>query len=211
MTKKQLGIMLMLSVSTLLISLQFLTTKPRISVLLTPLELAGLYVYQKEGCMHCHSRVVRPLRDEHARYGDYSSTDELAFFRDKFTNRVRIGPDLARVGGKYSDTWLVQHFLDPRSQVGVSNMPAYPWLVRPLNLSDVQIWMQQHPYPEAYIAHALSDIPAQLTPQSEEEDGLLTRYQTMTKEIHIRNFDGQDGAATELDALIAYLQSLEAI
>lgn len=209
MHKKTFFIILCTSLLLLGIKFQFLTPIPKVHNLLTPLELSGLYIYQREGCMHCHSRVIRPLRDELERYGNHSISSDLAFFKDQKINRVRIGPDLANVAHKYSDQWLTKHLLNPRSHIAMSNMPAYPHLNQDLNLSYIHDWMQQHPYPKAYIAHARNDIPAQLNPSDDGVDGLTTRYQSPSKIIQIRNFDQQNGVATELDALIAFLQTLD--
>ncbi|MDQ6962865.1 MAG: cbb3-type cytochrome c oxidase subunit II [Mariprofundaceae bacterium] len=209
MHKKTFFIILCSSLVILGLKFQFLAPVEKTQKLLTPLELAGLYIYQREGCMHCHSRVIRPLRDELQRYGNHSISSDLAFFKDQKSNHIRIGPDLANVGHKYSDAWLSQHFQNPRSHITISNMPAYPHLNRALNTSNIDSWMQQHDYPKAYIAHALNDIPAQLDPDHEGVEGLTTRYQNPSKNIQIRNFDQQDGIATELDALISFLQTLD--
>lgn len=94
----------------------------------TALELAGRDLYQREGCYTCHSQMIRPFRDEKERYGHYSLASESAFDHPMQWGSKRTGPDLARVGGKYSDEWQRQHLRDPRSVVPESVMPSYPWL-----------------------------------------------------------------------------------
>jgi len=94
----------------------------------TPLELAGRNIYVREGCYNCHSQMIRPLRDEVERYGHYSLAAESMYDRPFQWGSKRTGPDLARVGGKYSDDWQRRHLVDPRAFVHESNMPAYPWL-----------------------------------------------------------------------------------
>lgn len=94
----------------------------------TALELAGRDIYQREGCYLCHSQMVRPFRDEKDRYGHYSLAVESKYDHPFQWGSKRTGPDLARVGGKYSDAWQIQHLRDPRSVVPESVMPGYPWL-----------------------------------------------------------------------------------
>src|SRR5690242_3633972 len=96
----------------------------------TPLQLAGRDVYQREGCMGCHTQTVRPLASEVARYGDYSKAGEFAYDRPHLWGSKRTGPDLARVGGKYNDAWHYRHFDNPQSIVPRSNMPAYAFLAK---------------------------------------------------------------------------------
>ncbi len=96
----------------------------------TALELAGRDIYQREGCYLCHSQMVRPFRDEKDRYGHYSLAVESKYDHPFQWGSKRTGPDLARVGGKYSDAWQIQHLRDPRSVVPESVMPGYPWLER---------------------------------------------------------------------------------
>ena len=94
----------------------------------TPLELAGRNIYVREGCYNCHSQMIRPLRDEVERYGHYSLAAESMYDRPFQWGSKRTGPDLARVGGKYSDAWQLDHLNEPRAVVPGSIMPAYPWL-----------------------------------------------------------------------------------
>lgn len=103
---------------------------------LSPLVLEGRDIYIREGCNNCHSQKIRPLRAEVERYGHYSVSGELVYDHPHLWGSKRTGPDLARVGGLYSDDWHYAHLLDPRAVVPGSNMPAYPWLFsRELNLS----------------------------------------------------------------------------
>jgi cytochrome c oxidase cbb3-type subunit 2 len=95
---------------------------------LTAVQLEGRDIYQREGCAVCHTQMVRPLQHETARYGHYSVAGEDAYEHPFLWGSKRTGPDLARVGGRYSDAWHVAHLMNPRSVVPVSNMPAYPWL-----------------------------------------------------------------------------------
>ncbi|MBI1362276.1 MAG: cytochrome-c oxidase, cbb3-type subunit II [Alphaproteobacteria bacterium] len=182
----------------------------------TPLELAGQQIYVSEGCHVCHSQMIRPLRDEVERYGHYSLAAESMYDHPFLWGSKRTGPDLARVGGKYSDEWQLQHLIDPRSVVPQSIMPPYAFLAgRPLDLSTLQDEMRALkaegvPYTDAMIASAPADAAAQADPDSEFEtmqavyDGIAGRKGS----VQIRNFDGQPGPPSEMDALIAYLQML---
>jgi len=174
----------------------------------TPLELAGRDVYIREGCYTCHSQMVRPLRDEVERYGHYSLAAESMYDHPFQWGSKRTGPDLARVGGRYSDEWHRDHLIDPQSVVPESVMPKYGFLLdRELDSHKIGDLMVTHrlvgvPYDDAMIANAAMDMQAQLDPDS-DTDGLTSRYATVT----ISNFDG-DQRATEMDALIAYMQML---
>jgi cytochrome c oxidase cbb3-type subunit 2 len=174
----------------------------------TPLELAGRDVYIREGCYTCHSQMVRPLRDEVERYGHYSLAAESMYDHPFQWGSKRTGPDLARVGGRYSDEWHRDHLIDPQSVVPESVMPKYGFLVdRELDSNKIGALMATHrmvgvPYDDAMIANAAMDMQAQLDPDS-DTDGITSRYAKVT----ISNFDG-DQRATEMDALIAYLQML---
>ena len=176
----------------------------------TPLELAGREIYIREGCYACHSQMVRSLADELDRYGPYSLASESAWDHPMLWGSKRTGPDLARVGGKYSDDWHVVHLTDPRAVVPVSIMPAYPWLMRSLDtgiLQDSLATLAQLcvPYDEGMVANALADARAQARPDGDGIDGLLARY---GDGIAVRSFDGDPSRLTEMDALVAYLQSL---
>jgi cytochrome c oxidase cbb3-type subunit 2 len=174
----------------------------------TPLELAGRDIYIREGCYTCHSQMIRPLRDEVERYGHYSLAAESMFDHPFQWGSKRTGPDLARVGGRYSDEWHRDHLIDPQSVVPKSVMPKYGFLAdRELDSSKIAALLATHrrvgvPYDDAMITNAALDMQAQLDPDA-DTDGLLSRY----AKVSISNFDG-DPRATEMDALIAYLQML---
>ncbi|GAA0888851.1 cytochrome-c oxidase, cbb3-type subunit II [Rhodanobacter soli] len=145
-----------------------------------PLRLAGKDVYVREGCYLCHSQMIRALRFETQRYGHFSTAAESVYDRPFQWGSKRTGPDLARVGGKYSDDWQRMHLLDPRQVVPESNMPGYPWLAgKKLDAADIQARMRTlrrlgDPYSDADIAGAPAAVEGK----------------------------------TEMDALIAYLQGL---
>jgi cytochrome c oxidase cbb3-type subunit 2 len=177
----------------------------------TPLEQAGRDIYVREGCYVCHSQMVRPLRDEVERYGHYSLAAESMYDHPFQWGSKRTGPDLARVGGKYSDSWHHDHLSDPRSVVPESNMPPYRFLAETeLDYRAVQ----QHlvalrrvgvPYDKAQIEHAKEDLETQVDPYAGETSGLKKRYGAKVAQ---RDFDGDPERLTEMDALIAYLQVL---
>ena len=175
----------------------------------TPLELAGRNIYVREGCYSCHSQMVRPFRDEVERYGHYSLAAESMYDHPFQWGSKRTGPDLARVGGRYSDEWHVQHLTDPRSVVPESIMPPYAFLAeKDLKTGD----MIQHltaqrrvgvPYTDAAIAAANEDLMAQADPEAVTTD-LVKRY----PKAQARDFDGDPDRLTEMDALVAYLQMI---
>jgi len=174
----------------------------------TPLELAGRNIYIREGCYNCHSQMVRPFRDEIERYGHYSLAAESMYDHPFQWGSKRTGPDLARVGGKYSDEWHRTHMIDPRSLVPESVMPGYPFLdTTLLDYRKMSGHLETNrivgvPYSDDMIANAEADLLAQLDPDSDGVDALIERYPGAVA----RNFDGQPGKPTEMDALIAYLQ-----
>jgi len=176
----------------------------------TPLELAGRNIYVREGCYLCHSQMIRPLRDEVERYGHYSLAAESIFDHPFQWGSKRTGPDLARVGGKYSDDWHIRHMTDPRAIVPQSVMPGYPALAAAeLDLDDVTAHLRTQravgvPYTEDQIANAKADLKAQLDPDGADVEAFQKRY----PKANVRNFDGKAGDPTELDALVAYLQML---
>src|ERR1700723_1786017 len=135
----------------------------------SPLELAGFNVYVREGCYVCHSQMIRALRDEVERYGHYSLAAESQYDHPFQWGSKRNGPDLARVGGKYSDDWHRDHLRDPRSVVPASIMPAYPWLfTTDLDYSHIAEDMKVQallgvPYTDDMIANALADVRTQTT------------------------------------------------
>lgn len=176
----------------------------------TPLELAGRAIYIREGCYVCHSQMVRPLRDEVERYGHYSLAAESMYDHPFQWGSKRTGPDLARVGGRYSDEWHRAHMIDPRSVVPESIMPPYAFLAEAdLHYTDIEEHLRANrvvgvPYSDEMIENAEADLTAQLDPFSADADGLISRY----GEVAMRDFDGNPNRVTELDAMIAYLQML---
>ncbi|CUH76157.1 cbb3-type cytochrome c oxidase subunit II [Tritonibacter multivorans] len=175
----------------------------------TPLEMAGREIYIREGCYVCHSQMIRPMRDEEERYGHYSLAAESMYDHPFQWGSKRTGPDLARLGGRYSDEWHVDHLRNPQAVVPESVMPKYGFLERTLlegeYIGDIMATnaLVGVPYTEDMIKEAQRDFRAQADPDS-DYDGLLERY---GEDINVRNFDGQPGVS-EADALIAYLQML---
>ena len=174
----------------------------------SPLELAGRNIYVREGCYVCHSQMIRPMRDEVERYGHYSLAAESMYDHPFQWGSKRTGPDLARVGGRYSDEWHVDHMMDPQSVVPESVMPKYAFLMnRKIEADHIEDVMRTNrfvgvPYTDEMLEQARADFYAQADPDA-DTDGLLERYHS----AQVRNFDGQE-ALTEMDALIAYLQML---
>ena len=175
----------------------------------TPLELAGRNIYIREGCYVCHSQLIRPFRDEVERYGHYSLAAESMYDHPFQWGSKRTGPDLARVGGRYSDEWHVQHLKDPRAVVPESIMPPYAFLAeKPLNPGDMAAHLKALravgvPYTDKDIATANQDLAAQADPAADTAD-LAARY----PKLQARDFDGDPKRLTEMDALLAYLQML---
>lgn len=175
----------------------------------TPLELAGRNIYIREGCYNCHSQMVRPFRDEVERYGHYSLAAESMYDHPFQWGSKRTGPDLARVGNRYSDEWHVQHLTDPRSVVRESNMPTYAFMKdRTLEAEGIAGDLAANtavgvPYTQAAIDAAADDLRAQADPNADAA-GLKARYPG----VQVRDFDGNPDQVTEMDALIAYLQML---
>ncbi|MBB4210035.1 cytochrome c oxidase cbb3-type subunit 2 [Rhodothalassium salexigens DSM 2132] len=173
----------------------------------TPLELAGRNIYLREGCYNCHSQMVRSLRSEVERYGHYSLAAESMYDHPFQWGSKRTGPDLARLGGKYSDDWHRIHMANPRAIVPESIMPGYPFLVETKldydNIDKVMIANRRAgvPYTDAQIANAHADLRAQA---SADGGDLAERYNKATA----RDWDGKPDQITELDALIAYMQML---
>jgi len=176
----------------------------------SPLELAGRNIYIREGCYACHSQQIRSLRDEVERYGHYSLAAESMYDHPFQWGSKRTGPDLARVGGRYSDEWHATHMIDPRSIVPESVMPGYPFLAtKRLDYEDMDRHLVANravgvPYTDEMIENAIADVEAQANPDEGDVDALLARY----PKAQARVFDGEPGKVTELDALIAYLQML---
>jgi cytochrome c oxidase cbb3-type subunit II len=176
----------------------------------TPLELAGRNIYVREGCYLCHSQMIRPLRDEVERYGHYSLAAESMYDRPFQWGSKRTGPDLARVGAKYSDDWHRDHLRDPRSVVPGSVMPGYGFLEQTeLDFSHIDRDLSVQaalgvPYSADMIANAQADVEAQATNDNPAAADLAKRY----PKVNARDFDGDPKHVTEADALIAYLQLL---
>lgn len=175
----------------------------------TPLELAGRNIYIREGCYNCHSQMVRPFRDEVERYGHYSIAAESMYDHPFQWGSKRTGPDLARVGGKYSNDWQVLHLVDPRAVVPESIMPAYPWLAdRTLDTQEIadHLTALTHvgvPYTQEMIVEAAADMKGQADPDG-DWDAIQSRYPGAV----VGDFDGDPARLTEMDALVAYLQML---
>ncbi len=178
----------------------------------SPLELRGRDIYVREGCYLCHSQMIRPFRDEALRYGHYSLAAESKYDHPFQWGSKRTGPDLARVGGKYSNEWHTQHLTAPRSLVPQSVMPNYPWLVKtPLDYSDIQLRMK---------ALRKTGVPYSLT-QAEYDRNVKDFGPDVAKSLHIPdaeknliaqaqlgNYDGNPANISEMDALVSYLQML---
>ncbi|CAN5483708.1 cytochrome-c oxidase, cbb3-type subunit II [soil metagenome] len=175
----------------------------------SPLELAGRNIYIREGCYVCHSQMIRPFRDEVERYGHYSLAAESMYDHPFQWGSKRTGPDLARVGGRYSNEWHVQHLIEPRSVVPESVMPSYSFLKEaPLDakgsgahlIANTRVGV---PYSEEMISNAEADFKNQADPDADTA-GVEARY----PKAKLGDFDGNPQALTEMDALVAYLQML---
>ncbi|WP_305097157.1 cytochrome-c oxidase, cbb3-type subunit II [Croceibacterium aestuarii] len=175
----------------------------------TPLEQAGRDIYVREGCYVCHSQMIRPFRDEVERYGHYSLAAESMYDHPFQWGSKRTGPDLARVGGRYSDSWHVEHLKNPRSVVPESVMPTYNFLSQTdLDTSDAAAKLTALrrvgvPYTGEDVLNAVLDMKAQADPNADSGD-LEKRY----PKVQVRDFDGDPNRLTEMDALVAYLQVL---
>jgi cytochrome c oxidase cbb3-type subunit 2 len=175
----------------------------------SPLELTGRNIYIREGCYVCHSQMIRPFRDEVERYGHYSLAAESMFDHPFQWGSKRTGPDLARIGGRYSNDWHVEHLKNPRSVVPESVMPPYSTLAdTDLVIQDISKHLSANldvgvPYTKEMIAAAETDMRAQADPDADTAD-LLQRYPKAV----VGDFDGNPGRLTEMDALVAYLQML---
>ena len=173
----------------------------------SPLELAGRNIYIREGCYTCHSQMIRPFRDEVERYGHYSLAAESMYDHPFQWGSKRTGPDLARVGDRYSNEWHVQHLIEPRSVVPV--MPSYSFLKdTPLQVTNVAMELSANravgvPYTDEMLENAAADLKAQADPNA-DTSGVSERY----PKAKIGDFDGNAAQLTEMDALVAYLQML---
>jgi cytochrome c oxidase cbb3-type subunit II len=178
----------------------------------TPLEQYGRDIYIREGCYLCHSQMIRPFRDEALRYGHYSLAAESKYDHPFQWGSKRTGPDLARVGGKYSNDWHVQHLNAPRSMVPESVMPNYPWLLKTnLDTSDIQdrmkvLRMVGVPYSasEAEYQQNVKTFGENVAKTLRIEDA----EKTILSQAQAGNFDNNPDKLTEMDALVAYLQVL---
>ena len=178
----------------------------------SPLEVMGRNIYIREGCYLCHSQQIRPFKDEVERYGHYSLAAESMYDKPFQWGSKRTGPDLARVGGRYSNDWHVAHMISPRAVVPESVMPAYPFLAeRSLRFDDIAQHLKALrtvgvPYTDEMIAKSRADLEAQVNPDADPTD-LLKRYPRAVT----GKFNADSNEITELDALIAYLQMLGAL
>ena len=176
----------------------------------TPLELAGRNIYVREGCYLCHSQMIRSLRDEVERYGHYSLAAESMYDHPFQWGSKRNGPDLARVGLKYTDSWQIAHLKDPRSVVPQSIMPTYAFLATtPLDTRELAQYMKVNqvvgvPYSDEDIAKAVDDVKVQINPDSPDAATFQKRY----PKAQLRKFNAETSDLTEADALVAYLQML---
>lgn len=175
----------------------------------SPLELAGRDIYIREGCYVCHSQMIRPFRDEVERYGHYSLAAESKYDHPFQWGSKRSGPDLARVGARYSNEWHVQHLIDPQSVVPESIMPGYGFLAEAdLPIHNIEGHLKANravgvPYTQEMIDNAKADVMAQADPDA-DTDGVTERYPKAV----VGNFDGNPQKLTEMDALVSYLQML---
>ncbi len=175
----------------------------------SPLELVGRNIYIREGCYNCHSQMIRPFRDEVERYGHYSLAAESMYDHPFQWGSKRTGPDLARVGGKYSNDWHMAHMINPRAVVPESIMPGYPFMLdRAIDTDDIAdhlkaLRLVNVPYSDEMVALAFDDLTVQADPDGDHDD-LLARYPKAV----VGDFDGNPDKLTEMDALISYLQML---
>ena len=174
----------------------------------TPLEQMGRDIYVREGCYLCHSQMIRPFRDELERYGHYSLAAESMYDHPFQWGSKRTGPDLARVGGRYSDDWHAGHLRSPRALVPASVMPPYAFLDRPLDYTDIEDRLRALravgvPYSDEMVANARADLEAQARPDAD-----AAAFQGRYARARQGAFDGDAARITEMDALVAYLQML---
>ena len=180
----------------------------------TPLELAGRNIYIREGCYNCHSQMIRPFKDEVERYGHYSLAAESKYDHPFQWGSKRTGPDLARVGGKYTNDWQVRHLINPRDVVPGSIMPGYKHLARPLEYADIAthlkvLRMTGVPYTDAQIASAKKDVEEQVFADVASSPAVAASYpKANIGKASINLATANPKVVTEMDALVAYLQVL---
>ncbi len=175
----------------------------------SPLEQAGRNIYVREGCYLCHSQMVRPFKDEVERYGHFSLAAESKYDHPFQWGSKRTGPDLARVGGKYTNDWHTRHLINPRDVVPESVMPGYPHLMRPLHFNDVEAHLKTLravgvPYTDDQIKNAKADLMEQANADATDTSPIALRY----PKAKLGDFDGNPQVVSEMDALVAYLQVL---
>ena len=174
----------------------------------SPLELAGRNIYVREGCYNCHSQMIRPMRDEVERYGHYSLAAESKYDHPFQWGSKRTGPDLARVGGLFTNEWHVRHLIKPQKVVPESVMPGYPHLMRELEYADIAehlkvLRLLKVPYTDEQVQNAVKDLEAQAR-GGDAAAAVVARYPKAV----VGDFDGDPKKISEMDALVAYLQVL---
>jgi len=178
----------------------------------TALELRGRDIYQREGCYLCHSQMIRPFRDELLRYGHYSLAAESQYDHPFQWGSKRTGPDLARVGEKYSNEWHVAHLVNPRDVVPQSIMPNYPWLLETdLDYSDVQDRMRALKVTGVPYSETQQEFDANVSEfgvEIADKLDILRAEENLMRQALAANYDGQRSRITEMDAMVAYLQVL---
>ena len=175
----------------------------------SPLEQAGRDIYVREGCYNCHSQMIRPFKDEVERYGHYSLAAESKYDHPFQWASKRTGPDLARVGGKYTNDWQVRHLINPRDVVPESVMPGYSHLMRPLDQSTIvgnltTLRIVGVPYTDEQLKNAKAHLVEQATSDAGAESAIAKAY----PKAKVGDFDGNPQVVSEMDALVAYLQVL---
>ncbi|MFI9651990.1 cytochrome-c oxidase, cbb3-type subunit II [Guyparkeria halopsychrophila] len=178
----------------------------------TPLELRGRDIYVREGCYTCHSQMIRPFRDEQLRYGHYSLAAESQYDHPFQWGSKRTGPDLARVGGKYSNEWQTQHLVDPQSLVPESIMPGYPWLLEDdLDYSQIEgrmVALKRVGVPYSQSQEEYDANVEQFGADQAEQLHVSNATEVLESQAGAENWDGNPDRITEMDALVAYLQML---
>lgn len=178
----------------------------------SPLELRGRDIYVREGCYLCHSQMIRPFRDEALRYGHYSLAAESKYDHPFQWGSKRTGPDLARVGGKYSSEWHTQHLIAPRSMVPESVMPNYPWLATTkLDISDIQLRMKALRTTGVPYSNSKAEFDnnvKEFGPEVAKTLHIPDAEKNLIAQSNLGNYDNNTESLTEMDALVAYLQVL---